>query len=129
MCLPLEARSGKVLGVRWIMRVSAPAAAIALMALAGCYDSASSPSSASALTAATAEVPADVVFATGAFLDISDTWSGPTPLTVQQKTDSGSWVDIRTLDGPLTALATLPDGDYRLWDFDTLLAHFSVTRG
>ena len=129
MCLPLGARSGKVLGVRWIMRVSAPATAIAFMALAGCSDSASSPSSASALTAATAEVPADVVFATGAFLDISDTWSGPAQLTVQQKTDSGSWVDIRTLDGPLTALAALPDGDYLLWDFDTPLAHFSVTRG
>ena len=104
-----------------------PAAALALMSLAGCSDSASSPAERS-LTAVTAEVPADVVFAAGAFLDLSDTWSGPTPLTVQQKTASGSWATVREVDGPLAVLATLPDGNYRIWDYDTPLGEFSVTR-
>ena len=112
----------------WIAIVRAPAVAIVLVAAVGCSNSASSSSSDSSLTTETSQVPADVVFAADAVLDVSDTWSGPTPLTVQQKTASGSWVDIRTVDGPLTALASLPDGDYRLWDFDTLLANFSIAR-
>ena len=114
--------------VRWIIRVTAPVAVIALMVLASCSDSASSPSSRSSITPVSADVPADVVFETDAFIDASTTWTGPLPLTVQQQTASGSWVTVRTVDGPLTSLASLPDGDYRLWDFDVLLGHFSVTR-
>ena len=111
------------------MRVTTPVAVVALLVLAGCSDSGSSPSSESSITPVSADVPADVVFETDAFIDASSTWSGPIPLTVQQKSATGSWVTVRTIDGPLTALATLPDGDYRLWDYDVLLTHFSVKRG
>ena len=103
--------------VRWITRVIRPFAAVVLLVLAACSDS---------LT----DVPeaASVVFATDPFLDLSATWSGPLPLTVQQKTASGSWVTVLEVDGPLAVLATLPDGNYRIWSYDTPLGEFSVSR-
>ncbi len=122
--------SGIMRWVRRITRASRPFAAALLVVLAACSDPVSSPSTDSFITPASTEVPvsATVVFATAALLDLTGTWSGPLPLTVQQKTASGSWVTVREVDGPLAVLATLPDGRYRVWDFDTLLGEFSVTR-
>ena len=116
--------------VRWIVRVIRPFAAVVLVVLAACSDPVSSPSSDSLITPVSTDVPvvAAVVFASGAELDLSATWSGPLPLTIQQKLASGSWVTVREVDGPLAVLATLPDGNYRMWDYDILLGEFSVTR-
>lgn len=50
------------------------------------------------------------------------------PLMVRRKDASGGWSDVREIHGPLNELATLPDGDYLLWDYDVLLGEFSVTR-
>lgn len=69
-----------------------------------------------------------MTFAPGALVDASYTHAGPLPISIQRQTSEGSWVDIGTIDGPLTSLTDLPDGAYRLWDFDVLLGEFTVER-
>ncbi len=104
------------------------AAALALHVIAGCSDSTTAQSPVTTIDSTSQEATAEVVFASGALIDVSDTWSGPQPLMIQQQTSDGMWQDVRTIDGPLSKLATLPDGDYRLWDYDQPLGEFSVAR-
>lgn len=99
--------------------------AATLLPLAGCTNLASSSSTSSWNTPVTVAELGNVVFTTGG---IDDRWSGPYPLTVQQHTSSGSWVNVLSFDGQLSQLESLPNGDYRIWDYDTLLGHFSITR-
>lgn len=102
---------------------------VALLVIAGCSGSTTAPSPLTTIASTSKETTARLVFASGARIDASTTWTGPQPLTIQRHTSEDTWQDVRTIDGPLTELATLPDGDYRLWDFDTIVGHFSVTRG
>ena len=104
------------------------AAALALLVIEGCSRSTTSHSPVTTIASTWKEAKAEVVFASDVLIDASDTWSGPRPLTIQRQTSGGMWQDVRTIDGPLTELATLPDGDDRLWDYDQPLGEFSVTR-
>lgn len=106
-----------------------------LVVLAGCSDSLSSDSSMTSIstsitsTSASTISAAVVKFAPTALVDASYTHTAPLPIIIQRRISDGSWVAVGSIDGPLTSLADLPDGEYRLWDFDILLGEFTVERG